>query len=253
MSQPQYPQQLNPIQRYYNPSNIHTTDLQQFHEHICGCLSDTDSCIMSFICPCIQEGRSAHVLDPTEPVWYISMLWCILELCVGLGCCLGTYHRYRLRQYLGIDYGIRNSVLGDCGYHFILPCCAISQQTRELKYRLHNGIITVEQLQLQHNTVHDHTVQHAIDIDTIQQHQLHSSEPLPPMSYTAQQQLSVQSINATGGSILYSDQSLLQSTTTLASTEVTEHDRLHEQSVGRSHQPPIHTHTPKVYTEQIEP
>ncbi|CAI5971448.1 unnamed protein product [Closterium sp. NIES-64] len=107
---------------------------RQWTTGCCGFCDDISSCCCVLFCPCIAIGRIAEIVDQGGTgscqaccCWY----WIQAFTLSTLGCLYSKGFRTKLRR----RYGLPASPCGDCLMHWCCPCCAISQEYRELKNR----------------------------------------------------------------------------------------------------------------------
>ena len=88
---------------------------------IFNCSSDWKLCMATFCCPCYTIGLNAeHFNEDCPTIGGLYLLGC------GLG--FGPVLRWRLRQ----SKNIRGSMLSDVLAHFLCPCCALIQESKEI-------------------------------------------------------------------------------------------------------------------------
>jgi len=122
----------------------------------CDCFNDLNSCLLACFCPCVLFGMTYSVTNaavwgngvPPDETCKQNMGSCLLG-----GCCFvllanlggafplfcGCWNRGNLRAKLGITQGDCSSCMGDCCIWFCCPCCAMTQEWRELKIRAAQG------------------------------------------------------------------------------------------------------------------
>jgi len=109
-------------QQRYQPSD-------DFQASFCGCFEDIGSCITALFCPCIQYGNNNNDITNEgcfmPACGYFWLHLCRMQWCVGMG------FRGRLRQ----KFNINENNMSDCCAYFLCPCCAISQESREILLR----------------------------------------------------------------------------------------------------------------------
>jgi len=101
-----------------------------FEEGLFDCLSDPETCVCSFCCPCIQIGRNMEAIGDGDCLTW-GALWFVVELFTKGGCVIHFLERHRTRERLRM----RPDPLTDL---FIVGCCAgcaLSQEAREIKAR----------------------------------------------------------------------------------------------------------------------
>ncbi|CAI7808127.1 unnamed protein product [Closterium sp. NIES-53] len=107
---------------------------RQWTTGCCGCFDDISSCCCVLWCPCVAIGRIAEITDQggTGSCQACCCWYCIQAFTLStLGCLYSKGFRTKLRR----RYGLPASPCGDCLMHWCCPCCAISQEYRELKNR----------------------------------------------------------------------------------------------------------------------
>ncbi|KAB2633706.1 cell number regulator 2-like [Pyrus ussuriensis x Pyrus communis] len=103
----------------------------QWTTGLCGCFEDPGSCMMTCCCPCITFGQNAEIIDKgTTSCAFGGLIYFALAY-VGCACLYSFSFRSKLRGL----YALPEDPCADCCVHCLLPCCAISQEYRELKNR----------------------------------------------------------------------------------------------------------------------
>ncbi|KAK2759319.1 hypothetical protein FQN54_002797 [Arachnomyces sp. PD_36] len=121
------------------------------------CFNPIDVCLLSWLCPCIQYGKTqARRQDPTlanySPVNENCLIFCGLN-CFGAYWLIQTKTRTELREEYGITqthlekflkmepgsikskHNIAESLVQDCISNFWCPCCALVQEEKEVILR----------------------------------------------------------------------------------------------------------------------
>jgi len=131
----QYPQvqiphpQTHPQNFFIMRPGIIPSQPSDWNNHLCGCMSDLGSCLVACLCPCIQYGQNVAVLSNAS-CFCNCLCYSIMQLC-WLQWCLGCSTRGQIRA----KYNIIGGQCGDCCVHLLCPCCALSQESRELMSR----------------------------------------------------------------------------------------------------------------------
>ena len=102
---------------------------QRWRVDLCSCCDDCTTCYMSLVCPCVVYANIAQRLDGSS--------WCgactLYSLCFLLGCqCL--LHASK-RTTLRHQYDLQADCCCDCCTVWCCGCCALAQESRELKLR----------------------------------------------------------------------------------------------------------------------
>ena len=100
-----------------------------FKHTLCGCCDDMPSCLMSWLCPCVQYGQNYEQLHK-DGCLQQGLLFLVLGW-FGVPCIIHMGLRKQIRQKFNIP--------GDDCDDFLLTCCcgccALAQETREIEYR----------------------------------------------------------------------------------------------------------------------
>ena len=96
----------------------------------CDCFDDLSSCLLSFCVPCVQFGFNAQKIDGSG-CFGACCMYCCCMMCGGYQCAIGGAKRTSMRN----QYMLEESCCCDCGVHWCCPCCALSQEARELEIR----------------------------------------------------------------------------------------------------------------------
>ena len=84
---------------------------------------------MAFCVPCVQYGENAHKIDGSN----CFCACCAYAVCLWFGCaCLLAAGKRTTMRY---NYGLQEDCCCDCCVHWCCPCCALSQEARELDMR----------------------------------------------------------------------------------------------------------------------
>jgi len=139
-----------PQQQQQHTSSPVSTD---FAGGVCSCLSDINTCLCSFICPCIQFGLNAAELHRRTGRDGLCCGGSAVGACIGCFLVSGPLFFlvppgpilscvYRLvffqapfRTELTRYAGIPSDCCSDCCIPFALPCLAIAQEARVLKQK----------------------------------------------------------------------------------------------------------------------
>jgi Cys-rich protein (TIGR01571 family) len=105
---------------------------QSWNEGLCACTHDLPICALSFLCPCVQYGRTEEALKGSAASGHC----CFYAVCCLIchPCVRSVAHRV-YRGHLRRVYGIDGDRCTDCLVTFLCPCCAVAQDARELKSR----------------------------------------------------------------------------------------------------------------------
>ena len=96
---------------------------------LCGCCDDIPSCLMSWFCPCIQFGQNYEQMNGSGCLVQ-ALLFAILTSC-HLECLLHMSLRGSIRNRFSIEGTGLNDLLITC----CCPCCALSQEAREINHK----------------------------------------------------------------------------------------------------------------------
>ncbi|GAB4830798.1 hypothetical protein Ancab_004828 [Ancistrocladus abbreviatus] len=111
----------------------------QWSSDLCACFSDVESCITTYVCPCVAFGRIAEIVDKGgssccgSGCCYACL--CCLTLSTGLLCYCNWLYSCTYRSKIKQQYGIPASCCEDCCTHFWCEYCALCQEYRELQHR----------------------------------------------------------------------------------------------------------------------
>ncbi|KAJ3683770.1 hypothetical protein LUZ60_013997 [Juncus effusus] len=109
-----------------------TTDL-------CSCFDDVNSCCLTFWCPCVAFGRTAHIVDRglTSCCGSASLYCCLF--CCGILVCPGIFLQWIYsciyRRNLRMGYNLPESPCCDCCVQYCCEPCSLCQMYRELQNR----------------------------------------------------------------------------------------------------------------------
>ena len=97
---------------------------------VLGCFGDWRLCLMTFVAPCYTVGKNAEHFG--EDCLLVGLLSC-------LGLNPGPIMRWRLRE----ERRIAGSMILDTLVYFVLPCCAMVQEAREIGWALPQEVATI--------------------------------------------------------------------------------------------------------------
>ena len=86
-------------------------------------------CCLSFLFPCVQYGNNAQKIDGSSFCGACCLYCCCMSQ--GCQCLIAGAKRTTLRH----NYMLEESCCADCCVHWCCPCCALSQEARELEIR----------------------------------------------------------------------------------------------------------------------
>jgi Cys-rich protein (TIGR01571 family) len=122
-SQPHQPQTIHQQQ----PQTIQQSH-RQWSTNICDCCIDPSSCCMAFLCSCCAFVKiTKHANNENG---------CCTGCCRGLCCCImpcSVFIRAPYRKKLRVKYNLPAKPCNDCCTTFWCPCCALSQELREIE------------------------------------------------------------------------------------------------------------------------
>ena len=98
--------------------------------HLFDCFNDIDTCLLSFLLPCVQFGLNAERLSGKS--CYASCLGYSVCASFLLAFLPGQFLRGNIRDTFNID----GNMLQDMLFHYCCCPCAIAQEARELEVRL---------------------------------------------------------------------------------------------------------------------
>eukprot|EP00013_Stygamoeba_regulata_P013702 CAMPEP_0177683136 /NCGR_PEP_ID=MMETSP0447-20121125/31628_1 /TAXON_ID=0 /ORGANISM="Stygamoeba regulata, Strain BSH-02190019" /LENGTH=348 /DNA_ID=CAMNT_0019192679 /DNA_START=239 /DNA_END=1285 /DNA_ORIENTATION=- len=104
----------------------------RFNEGLFDCVNDPTSCCLAATC-CTGSviGAVAHELHGHNAC-AVGCLWSLLQCFTLCGnAFLGAYYRSHLRA----RYNIPGNIINDCLLHTVCPCCAVTQEYREMRSR----------------------------------------------------------------------------------------------------------------------
>jgi len=104
---------------------------QPWRASYCGFFDDCESCCLGCLCPCVQYGKNVERLTQGEASCCGNC--CLYYLCLQVGCCclVAGPRRTQLRA----KYGLAEDCANDCCATCICPCCAMTQEWREMNVR----------------------------------------------------------------------------------------------------------------------
>ncbi|XP_003382496.1 PREDICTED: protein PLANT CADMIUM RESISTANCE 3-like [Amphimedon queenslandica] len=94
----------------------------EWQNGICGCFGDCCTCLLSFMCPCIQFGRNAEALGESCVMYALSQFVPLLNL----------YCRVTIRGKIREQKGIEGSCFNDLLCSWCCGPCALAQEAQEL-------------------------------------------------------------------------------------------------------------------------
>jgi len=94
------------------------------------CCNDPSLALNVVICPCFQVGENNYMLGSCDLGIGSSLIYMMGCLCFNMGCLFHTGIRREVRE----RYQLVEAPCNDRCVTFLCPCCAICQETRELRY-----------------------------------------------------------------------------------------------------------------------
>ena len=104
-----------------------------WEESLFGCLSDIPSCLLTCFCSCVQYGQNYEAIHHDGCITQGCIYACLMSC--GLQCCVHQGLRGHIRQ----KFNIFGGGMGDCLATWCCPCCSLTQEAREIKYRRHEA------------------------------------------------------------------------------------------------------------------
>ncbi|XP_042049539.1 protein PLANT CADMIUM RESISTANCE 8-like [Salvia splendens] len=96
------------------------------------CHLDQTQAVMTALLPCVTFGQIAEVLDEGEMTCPLgSFIYMLMMPAVCSQWIMGSKYRSKLRN----KYGLVEAPYSDVVSHIFCPCCALCQESRELKSR----------------------------------------------------------------------------------------------------------------------
>mmetsp|Transcript_23032 Transcript_23032/g.42429 ORF Transcript_23032/g.42429 Transcript_23032/m.42429 type:complete len:324 (-) Transcript_23032:30-1001(-) len=125
------------------------------------CLSDTETCACSLLCPGVRWADSATMAGAMH-FWPAFLLFALMLLLntlshafLNLGfftVILLTYYRQSLRKKLGMQYCTCSTCVPDALFVLFCPCCAIAQEARSISVAYKEGTLTGIPVKLAYNS-----------------------------------------------------------------------------------------------------
>eukprot|EP00298_Acanthocystis_sp_HF-20_P013480 c20373_g1_i1.p1 GENE.c20373_g1_i1~~c20373_g1_i1.p1 ORF type:complete len:160 (-),score=42.85 c20373_g1_i1:46-492(-) len=113
--------------------------LNEWSTGLFDCFNDWGICFCGCCCPCIMFGaNSAHLEDAEYPPLIYNFSCCcayFVTMYCGLCCCLGAQLRNKMVHHYKIKPHNNYCVDPWC-FHLVCCCCAICQESREIKIQV---------------------------------------------------------------------------------------------------------------------
>ena len=100
-----------------------------YKNRLCGCSDDLTSCVMSWICPCIQFGQNYEQIHKGQGLRAGIAYAAVLLFAVP--CVVHGGFRKELRE----KFNVSGTSLEDFAVTGCCFCCAVAQDAREIAYR----------------------------------------------------------------------------------------------------------------------
>lgn len=100
----------------------------KWHDGLFSCFNDLESCCLSCLCPCIQFGVNAALLNPQSSIALNCCLYCVT---LQIGCCCLAHAPQR--GLIIEHYEIDDAPCVDCLVTTFCACCSLAQESRQMK------------------------------------------------------------------------------------------------------------------------
>ncbi|PLB46226.1 PLAC8-domain-containing protein [Aspergillus steynii IBT 23096] len=95
------------------------------------CFSPIGICLRSWLCPCVQYGKTqARLKDPYRSSYSCCNSDCVIWTISNLLCCCGCV-QFCKRRAMASQLNIKSACCGDCVAACFCPCCALVQEGKE--------------------------------------------------------------------------------------------------------------------------
>ena len=128
-----YPQPMSPMVMMTVASPVRQ-EPQPWRAPFCSCMDDPASCCMAWCFPCVLFGQNAQKIDGSGCFCNCCLYACCMA-CYGCQCLVHAGKKTGLR----IKYNLRPEPCDDCLVAWCCPCCALSQEARELQARANDN------------------------------------------------------------------------------------------------------------------